>query len=91
MQAMVRVRLAPAASRRLFEKQLRAIPAVRAAWHLTGDADYEISISCPSLAAFGNALHDLRGCCGAEVASLGLVLGEVTGLAEPDPPGLSSP
>jgi DNA-binding Lrp family transcriptional regulator len=90
VQAIARVRLPPGASRPLFEKQLQAIPGVRTAWHVTGDFDYEMRLTCRSFADLGSVLHDLRHCCDAEVASAGLVLGEVTGLAGP-PPDRSSP
>jgi hypothetical protein len=40
VQAIVQVRLAPAASRQIFEKQLRTMPSVLCAWHVTGDVDW---------------------------------------------------
>ena len=46
VQAMARIRLAPAVSREIFEKPLREIPAVLAAWHVAGDVDYEALITC---------------------------------------------
>ena len=91
VQAIARVRLPPGASRPLFEKQLQAIPGLLAAWHLTGDFDYEMRLTCGSFAALGSVLHDLRHCCDAEVASAGLVLGEVTGLTRPESTHRSSP
>ena len=91
VQAIARVRLPPGASRPLFEKQLQAIPGLLAAWHLTGDFDYEMRFTCRSFADLGSVLHDLRHCCDAEVASAGLVLGEVTGLTRPEPAHRSSP
>jgi Lrp/AsnC ligand binding domain len=91
VQAIARVRLPPGASRPLFEKQLQAIPGLLAAWHLTGDFDYEMRLTCGSFAALSSVLHDLRHCCDAEVASAGLVLGEVAGLTGPPPPDRSSP
>lgn len=91
VQAIARVRLPPGASRPLFEKQLQAIPGLLAAWHLTGDFDYEMRFTCRSFADLGSMLHDLRHCCDAEVASAGLVLGEVGGLTGPPPPDRSSP
>lgn len=77
MQAIARIRLAPAASREIFEKELREMPAVMAAWHVTGDVDYETLISCRDLAALGVVLGDLRRCSGGEVATADLVLSEV--------------
>jgi hypothetical protein len=41
VQAVVRVRLAPAASRRGFEQYLRTLACVRCGWQVTGDVDYE--------------------------------------------------
>ena len=79
--AIARIRLAPAASREIFEKQLRETSAVLAAWHVTGDVDYEALIRSRDLAALGVVLADLRRCCGGEVASAELVLSEVTGLS----------
>jgi Lrp/AsnC family transcriptional regulator, leucine-responsive regulatory protein len=83
VRAIARIRLAPAASREIFEKQLREIPAVLAAWHVTGDVDYEALITCPDLATLGVVLGELRHCCGGELASAELVLNEVTGLTRP--------
>lgn len=91
VQAIARVRLPPSASRPLFEKQVQTIPGVLAVWHLTGDFDYEMRLTCASFAALGSVLRDLRNCCDAEVASAGLVLGEVTGLTGPPPPDRSAP
>jgi Lrp/AsnC family transcriptional regulator, leucine-responsive regulatory protein len=91
VQAIARVRLPPGASRPLFEKQLQGIPAVLAGWHLTGDFDYEMRLTCRSFAALSSVLHDLRHCYDAEVASASLVLGEVTGLTGPPPPDRSAP
>ena len=84
VRAIARIRLAPAVSREIFEKELREIPAVLAAWHVTGDVDYETLITCRDLAAMGVVLGDLRRCSGGEVASADLVLSEVTGLTPPD-------
>jgi AsnC-like helix-turn-helix protein len=81
VQALVGVRLPPDASRQILEKQLRSIPAVRSAWHVTGEVDYELQVSCPDLGALRGVLRDLSHCCGAEVAAVDLVLAEVPGLA----------
>ena len=81
VQAIARVRLAPYLSREMFEAHLRTIPAVRSAWHVIGDVDYELRLECRDLAALGVVLASLRGCRGAEVASTALMLGEVEGLA----------
>ena len=84
VQAIARIRLGPAASQDIFEKQLREIPGVLAAWHVTGDVDYETLITCRDLAALGVVIGDLRRCCGGEVASAELILSEVSGLTGPD-------
>jgi DNA-binding Lrp family transcriptional regulator len=81
VQAIARVRLAPCLSREMFEAHLRTIPAVRSAWHVIGDVDYELRLDCRDLADLGVVLSSLRGCRGTEVASTALLLGEVEGLA----------
>jgi DNA-binding Lrp family transcriptional regulator len=65
----------------MFEAHLRTIPAVRSAWHVIGDVDYELTLDCRDLADLAVVLSSLRGCRGTEVASAALVLGEVEGLA----------
>jgi Lrp/AsnC ligand binding domain len=79
VQAVVRVRLAPAASRRRFEQYLRTLPCVRCGWQVTGDMDYELLIACRAIADLDGVLTCLRGCGGTEVASAELVLREVAG------------
>jgi Lrp/AsnC ligand binding domain len=81
VQAVIRIRLAPAASRRGFEEYLRALPSVRCAWQVTGDADYELLVVCPAVAGLGSVLACLRRCGGIEVASAGLALREFPVLA----------
>jgi DNA-binding Lrp family transcriptional regulator len=54
--ALAPARHAPAASREIFEKHLREIPAVLAAWHVTGDVDYETLITCRDFAALAVCL-----------------------------------
>jgi hypothetical protein len=77
VRAIVHVRLAPAASRPAFELHLATIPAVRAAWHVTGDIDYELDLTCAGLAGLGRVLGGLRRWAGADVTSAGLVLSEI--------------
>ena len=79
VQAVVRVRLAPAASRRGFEQYLRTLACVRCGWQVTGDVDYELLIACRAIADLDGVLACLRGCGGTEVASAELVLREVDG------------
>ena len=85
VQAVVRVRLAPAASRRGFEQYLRTLACVRCGWQVTGDVDYELLIACRAIADLDGVLTCLRGCEGTEVASAELALHEVAdpGAARP--------
>ena len=87
VQAVVRVRLAPAASRRAFEQYLRTLACVRSGWQVTGDVDYELLIACRAIADLDGVLTCLRGCGRIEVASAELVLREVDGpgAARPSP------
>jgi hypothetical protein len=80
VQAVIRVRLAPAASRRGFEQYLLTLPPVLHAWQVTGDVDYELLVACPAIADLDGVLTCLRRCGGTEVTSVGLVLREVSGL-----------
>ena len=80
VQAVIHVRLAPAASRQGFEEYLRTLPPVLCAWQVTGDVDYELLVACPAIADLGGVLACLRRCGGTEVTSAGLVLREVSGL-----------
>jgi hypothetical protein len=79
VQAVVRVRLAPAASRRGFEQYLRTLACVRCGWQVTGDVDYELLIACRAIADLDGVLTCLRGCGGTEVTSAELVLREMAG------------
>jgi DNA-binding Lrp family transcriptional regulator len=80
VQAVVRVRLNPAASQPGFEQSLRTLACVVAAWRVTGDVDYELLVACRAVADLNGVLTCLRSCGGTEVASVGLVLCEVSGL-----------
>ena len=82
VQAIVHVRLPPASSRQIFEKQVRMIPAVLFAWEVTGDIDYELWLACPDIGGLGTVLTCLRRCDGAGVTSAGLVLHEISGLGD---------
>ena len=81
VHAVVRVRLAPSASRSGFERYLRTLGGVLGAWRVTGDVDYELLIACPATADVEGELIRLRCYGGTEVSSVGLVLREVSGLA----------
>jgi DNA-binding Lrp family transcriptional regulator len=90
VQAIVRVRLVPSASRPDFERYLRTIPAVLSAWQVAGDVDYELRLACQDIADLDAVLTALRRCGSAEGTSTGLVLREVPGLGEVEaagPPG----
>jgi hypothetical protein len=80
VQAIVRVRLAPCLQQQVFEGWLRAIPAVRYAVLVTGDADYELLLGCHSFADLGDVITQVCGCRDVQVASTALVLHEVAGL-----------
>ena len=80
VQAIVRVRLAPCLSPQVFERQLRALPAVRSAVRVIGDVDYELRLECRDLAYLEVTLTTLRAFRGTEVASTALVAGDVAGL-----------
>ena len=85
IQALIRVRLAPAASRPGFEQYLRTLGCVLAAWQVTGGVDYELLVACPAIADLDGALTCLRRCGGIEVTSADLVLREVSGLGAANP------
>lgn len=91
VQAIVRVRLAPSASRPDFERYLRTIPAVLSAWQVAGDVDYELRLGCEDIAGLDAVLTAMRRCGSAEGTTTGLVLREVPGLSELDFPGPSGP
>ncbi|HUN37869.1 MAG TPA: Lrp/AsnC ligand binding domain-containing protein [Trebonia sp.] len=80
VQAIVRVRLAPWLRCQAFEQWLRAIPAVLAAALITGEADYELRVDCPSFTDLGDVLTRVCECRGVELESTALVLHEVAGL-----------
>jgi DNA-binding Lrp family transcriptional regulator len=91
VQAIVRVRLAPSASRPDFERYLRTIPAVLSAWQVAGDVDYELRLACEDIAGLDAVLTAMRRRGSAEGTTTGLVLREVPGLGELDFPGPSGP
>jgi hypothetical protein len=83
IQAIVLVRLAPKLPRQVFERRLRALPAVRSAVYVAGDVDCEIRLACLDLADLELVLVRLRGLRDVAVVSTGLVLREVEGLGQP--------
>lgn len=80
VRAIVRVKLAPCLRWQAFEQHLGEIPSVLRAVLVTGEADYELELDCPSVADLRDALSRIRGCEGVQVASTALVLHEVAGL-----------
>jgi Lrp/AsnC ligand binding domain len=80
VRAIVRVRLAPWLRCQAFEHWLRAIPAVLDAALITGEADYELRVDCPSFTGLGDVLTRVCECRGVELESTALVLHEVAGL-----------
>ena len=85
IQAVIRVRLAPPASRPGFEQYLRTLACVLGAWQVTGGVDYELLVACQAIADLDDVLTCLRRCGGIEVTSADLVLREVSGLRAADP------
>ena len=61
VHAVVRVRLAPSASRSGFERYLRTLAGVRGAWRVTGDVDYELLQLSGRLTEIGGPLQTLLG------------------------------
>jgi DNA-binding Lrp family transcriptional regulator len=70
LEALVRVRLVGRADHERFEKHLRAEPAVVDAWRLAGDCDYEVRLSCPTLADLDTTVGELRDIGGTTVTTL---------------------
>ncbi|MGH3377431.1 MAG: Lrp/AsnC ligand binding domain-containing protein [Actinoallomurus sp.] len=60
LEALVRVRLVGGAEHEAFEKHLRTDPAVVEAWRLASDCDYEVRLSCRTLADLDGAVNELR-------------------------------
>jgi DNA-binding Lrp family transcriptional regulator len=70
LAALVRVRLAPGVGPADFEARLRAQAGVAEAWRLAGDCDFEVLLSCPSLAALDAAVTRLREAGGSTSTTL---------------------
>jgi DNA-binding Lrp family transcriptional regulator len=70
LEALVRVRLVGGADHERFEKHLRTEHAVVDAWRLAGDCDYEVRLSCPTLADLDTAVGELRGAGGNTATTL---------------------
>jgi Lrp/AsnC ligand binding domain len=70
LEALVRVRLVGGAEHGAFEEHLRADPAVVDAWRLAGDCDYEVRLTCRTLADLDGAVGELRAVGGHTVTTL---------------------
>jgi len=73
VQAVVRIRLAPWVRCQAFQQWLRAIPAVLHAALVTGEADYELRVDCPSFTDLGDVLTSVCECGGVELEPTALV------------------
>ncbi|WP_053205307.1 Lrp/AsnC family transcriptional regulator [Jiangella muralis] len=80
VQAVVRVGLAPATERPIFEKWLSGRAAVTAAWQLAGDDDYLVQLACRDVAGLDDELCELTAHGGAERTSTSIVLHAVPDL-----------
>jgi DNA-binding Lrp family transcriptional regulator len=70
LEALVRVRLVGGADHERFEKHLCTERAVVDAWRLAGDCDYEVRLTCPSLADLDAAVGELRSAGGHTATTL---------------------
>jgi DNA-binding Lrp family transcriptional regulator len=70
LEALVSVRLMGGAEHEVFEKHLRADPAVVDAWRLAGDRDYEVRLRCSTLADLDNVVNELRNAGGHTATTL---------------------
>ncbi|HUK69083.1 MAG TPA: Lrp/AsnC ligand binding domain-containing protein [Streptosporangiaceae bacterium] len=70
LEALVRVQLRPGVEPGGFEAHLRAAAAVSEAWRLAGDCDFEVRLSCRSLANLGAAVTELRDAGGTTSTTL---------------------
>lgn len=80
VQAVVRIELALATERPIFEKWLGGRPAVTAAWQLAGDADYLVHLACRDVAGLDDELRELTAHGGAQRTSTSIVLHAVADL-----------
>jgi DNA-binding Lrp family transcriptional regulator len=70
LEALVRVRLVGGTEHDVFEKHLRADPAVVDAWRLAGDCDYEVRLRCSALPELDHAVGELRNAGGHTCTTL---------------------
>lgn len=66
IHTFVRVRLATGTTPEMFETRLCERRAVRGAWAVAGDYDYEIRLTCEGMADLRAELHALRECGAAQ-------------------------
>lgn len=72
VDALVRVRMTAGVDPDCFEARLRVQAGIAEAWRLAGDCDFEVLLSCPSLADLDAMVTQLRAAGG--VTSTILVL-----------------
>ena len=70
LDALVRVQLRPGVNPDGYEAHLRAGPAVAEAWRLAGDCDFEVRLSCRSLADLDAVVTGLRDAGGVTFTTL---------------------
>ena len=75
LDALVRVRMTAGVDPDCFEACLRAEAGIAEAWRLAGDCDFEVRLSCRSLADLDTMVAQLRGAGG--ITSTILVLRRV--------------
>ena len=75
LDALVRVRMTAGVDPDCFETRLRAGAEIAEAWRLAGDCDFEIRLSCRTLADLDAMVAQLRGAGG--ITSTILVLHRV--------------
>ena len=75
LDALVRVRMMAGVDPDCFEARLRAESGVAEAWRLAGDCDFEVRLTCRSIADLETAVTQLRGAGG--ITSTILVLHRV--------------
>jgi DNA-binding Lrp family transcriptional regulator len=60
LHALVRIQVTAGTDPDEFESHLRGGPGIAEAWRLAGDCDFEVRLSCPSLADLDAAVARLR-------------------------------
>lgn len=78
LHAVVRVRLNASIVASVFEADLQRHAHVQSAWTVAGDFDYEIHLTCPTMAELTAVLRALRG-YGADRTDTALLLREIVG------------